>query len=225
MREGGATRHTTDPWLASAGLLLSLGLGVELRAGYFYWSFGLLLGIAVFAWVLATALDLRPPAVDLLLRAGLPGGCATVLALDGLGRVTPWAVLVVAGLVALSPVCRALTLRGFRWLVAGDAPVAVSSRPSAAALEASRRRHPSVRPELPWPETVAPPALSRAWSDSYFALRATASEEEHRHIVELRGRYLDKMEESDPDGFAAWLRAGADPARAFQPDPAGPDVT
>lgn len=213
------TRRTTDAWLASAILVLSLGLAVELQAGYFFWDFGLLVAVAGLAWMVAIGLNPVHPALALTLRLTPPGVCGVILAVDGLARVTPWALLVVALLVTASPVARSAILSGGSWLIIGGTSTPQPDRPSPGDLEESRRRHPSARAALPAPDTITPVVLPRVWADSYFALRAAASPPERCHIVELRQSYLDKMQQADPEGFAAWLKSGADPARSFSPRP------
>jgi hypothetical protein len=212
-----AARRTTDPWLVSAVVVLALGLAVDLRLHPLAWSVGILATLTVVAWVTGVALVDRSAGMDRVLMICLPGVAAVMMAVEGLTTITPWMLIVVLTLVTASTGCRRAALAGARWLWQEILPSAPAS-PSDEDRAASRARHPSSRAALPRPEVVAPPELPRAWTDSYFALLTTISEPERRHIVELRARYLDKMEQSDPDGFAAWLRTGADPARGFHPD-------
>jgi hypothetical protein len=211
------TRRTTDPWLVSAVVVLALGLAVDLHLHSLAWRVGVLATLTVVAWVAGIALLDTSARPDRVLMICLPGFAALVMSVEGLTTITPWTVLVVLVLVSISPGCRTAALVGARWWWHELLPPAPES-PSEQERAASRARHPSSRVALPGPESVAPPELPRAWADSYFALLTTISEPERRRIVELRGCYLDKLEQSDPDGFAAWLQTGPDPARAFHPN-------
>jgi hypothetical protein len=108
-RQAELAHRTTDLGLTSAVDLLALGLEEEVRSQNILWSVGTLGVLSLLGWVISIAMTRESPGLDRATLILTPGLAALMIALDGLGRVTPWTLLVLAVLVgglALLPCCR-----------------------------------------------------------------------------------------------------------------------
>lgn len=216
MRTAGRRRRQiaasrTDAALVSAVTMLALGLAVELRTQPLQWSLGLLVSLTVLGGVMSIAMRGESAGLARATFILAPGVPALMMAVEGLCRLTPWTLLVLLVLMIASPACRN---------VAGRAARSLRDNGQSAQVEASRA-HPEQVPvssaasRLPAPDRLDPAALSKAWVASYGALGMARSPAALWQVAEMRRGYLSRLEEIDPDGFAAWLKAGADPVRSF----------
>jgi hypothetical protein len=164
--------------------------------------------VVIIAWSSFGLAGIR--AAPRVMWLGLVAGL-TVPAAAGLMVVAGLAgVLLVLALTATSPVLRAFV--GRRW------PGLLDTQLAAAAVASPMS---PVGPEPPFAlfeEPLVLPtdlavlddeALCLAWRHSFLLLEGARSEPERMRVVRQRERYLDELQRRCPQGFAAWLAAGA----------------
>lgn len=149
---------------------------------------------------------------------------AVFVALTGyVAMLGGWALVVLMPLPLTSPALRVALSRHFD---VDDAGVAVGRPEPSAAGPPSEPTSSSTRVEPPRQAcTMATQDLCHAWRVSYVRLQRARSETVRARIVAARQTYLDELARRNPDGFEAWLQAGAraasDPARFLGDTPGG----